>query len=129
MKTFFLFLSSLFFFTSCPKEKKKDNCVKYETATVAEVTAPEVGKVNEQIEISIKFNINNGCGKFYELKETDKGNKKQIAVIVKYEGCICTQIAGIETLKYKFTPLSPGIYELKFISSNNSNITKTILIN
>jgi len=129
MKMFVLFLSSLFLFTSCPKEKKKDNCVKYETATIAEVTAPEVGKVNEQIEISIKFNINNGCGKFYELKETGKGNKKQIAVIVKYEGCICTQIAGIETVKYAFTPTAPGIYELNFISSNNSIITKTIQIN
>jgi len=129
MKIFILFLSSIFLFTSCPNEKKKDNCVKYETATIAEVTVPDVGKVNEQIEISIKFNIDNGCGKFYKLKETGKENKKHIAVIVKYEGCICTQIAGIETLKYTFTPSSPGIYELKFISSNNSYITKTIQIN
>ena len=129
MKTFVLFLSSLFLFTSCPKEKKKDNCVKYETATIAEVTAPDAGSVNEQIEISIKFNVNNGCGKFYKLKETGTENKKQIAVIVKYEGCICTQIAGIETVKYTFTPTAPGIYEINFISSKNSIITKKIQIN
>jgi len=129
MKIFILFFSSLFLITSCPREKKNDNCVKYETATIAEVTAPEVGTVNQPIGISIKFNINNGCGKFYELKETGKGNKRQIAVIVKYEGCICTQIAGIETVKYTFTPTSAGTYKLKFITNNNTFITKTIQIN
>jgi len=115
---------------SCDNDEDINNeCIEYATGYVTSVNAPDIGIVNETINIEVNFGVYNGCGKFEKFIETKNGNVRIIEVETKYEGCICTQDASIRTTNYKFIANNVGEYELKFKSSQTEFITVLLTIN
>lgn len=113
---------------SCSKELD-DKCVSNNIEYVTSVISPSTGTVNENINIEVVFGIHNGCGNFGKFIESQNGNTKTIEVEARYEGCVCTQVAGTKSINYVFKTPTPGNYTLKFKSGPTEYITAILSIN
>ena len=125
-----LFIASLFLLLSCNNDddSSDDNCITFQRAFISEVNAPTTGTLNQPIDIEVIFQVNDGCGGFNKIIETDNGNSKIIEVDAKYEGCFCTLAIETITHDYTFTPTNTGVYLLEFKSPNAEFITVEIEI-
>ncbi|MDC9721210.1 MAG: hypothetical protein PSN34_00370 [Urechidicola sp.] len=130
MKTkFILILSFLFLILISCSEKENEECIDNSIALITSVNAPSVGVVNEIINIEVKFQVRNGCGKFGRFIETGNINVKTIEVEAEYIGCFCTHDLPTRHVNYEFIPTSVGNYELIFKSSETNSIVINISIN
>lgn len=127
MKIKILLFFFVFTFISCSDDDPEE-CIDYRPENVKEVIAESTGRVNEPVEIEVKFGVYNGCGKFDQFIESGSEQSRIIEVQAKYEGCICTQDAPIITAVYVFTPSTTGMYELKFKSAESDYITVNITV-
>lgn len=114
--------------SSCGKTHKANNCISFTKAPVINVEGQNTGLVNQNIPLTISFNIINGCGQFVNLEQTSNGNTNTISVITKYEGCICTQVFITTQTIYNFIATQPGIYYIKFLQAENTYLTHSIVI-
>ena len=102
----------------------------YVTEYVIAVNSPTTGMVNETSNIEVLFRISgSSCYKSAEFIETSNGNSRNIEIVAKYEGDVCTFDAPIETITYQFITNNVGDYELKFKSSPTESITINLTIN
>lgn len=102
----------------------------YVTEYVIAVNSPTTGMVNETSNIEVLFRISgSSCYKSAEFIETSNGNSRNIEIVAKYEGDVCTFDAPIETITYQFITNNVGDYELKFKSSRTEFITINLTIN
>lgn len=124
-KLFLFFLLAVL--VSCLDDDSEE-CIEYRPENVTEVNSPSTGKINESIEIEVKFAVYNGCGKFEKFIESGSEQSKTIEVQAKYEGCICTDNIPIITAIFEFTPSTIGEYELKFKSGETDYITANIAV-
>jgi len=113
-------------FGNCKTDENK--CISIQQANITSTFTPAEGLKNTIIPIPVNFGIASGCGQFYSIDESTNGNIRTIKVNVKYEGCVCTAIAGTLETKYNFTASNAGIYYLKFMENSNSFHTDTIVI-
>ena len=113
---------------SCKKNKENSNCLSYTNAAVTNIAGPNAALVNQEIVLAISFQCTNGCGQFGSFEENSVGNIIQVTVKAKYEGCICTQDLPIRTSQYKFKKSQPGSFELRFLQSNNSYLSHTVVV-
>lgn len=127
MKTKALLFFLLVSLISCSDDDSEE-CIGYRPENVKDVNAPYSGKVNEPLEIEVKFSVYNGCGNFEKFIESGREQSRVIEVQAKYEGCICTQDIPTIIAGYKFTPSTPGDYELKFKSGETDYITVNIAV-
>ena len=118
---------ALLVLTGCTKHQ--GNCISFVKAPVTRVDGPNTGFVNQDIDLTVSFVCNNGCGQFGNFEITSSGTTISIAVIAKYEGCICTQVILTRQVQYRFRQSVPGTYTLKFYLPDNSYLTHTITIN
>lgn len=103
-------------------------CLSLKHASVISAVVPANGNVNQTIPIDISFEINNGCGSFGNITETNSGNTKTITVNAKYEGCFCTQNMGVVQKTYNFIAATTGLHTIKFIQPNGEFLTYSINI-
>ena len=100
---------------SCSKNDEIKQCINFVTTGL------------ETVELIPTADMS-GCGKFDKFEETINGNTRIIKVIIKYEGCICTQDFFTQSANYVFTTSIPGTYILKFQKTDGSFITETVVI-
>ncbi len=124
LKYNFLVAVLVFAFLSCSEDTAGD-CLRIESEQVIAVDAPETGKVNEQVQMQVSFNVRNGCGNFEKFAESGSDLSRTVEAIARYEGCVCAQYIKNITVNYTFTPQAPGDYEFKFVSGEN----ETIMVN
>ena len=103
-------------------------CISYEHANVSFAQVPDTGSVNQSIPIPITFTIINGCGMFGNITETNVGTTKTIKLNSKYEGCVCTQIAGEIQTTYNFVATTSGLHTIKFLQPSGEFLVYTINI-
>ena len=113
---------------SCKKNKENSNCLSYTNAAVTNIAGPNTALVNQEIVLAISFQCTNGCGQFGSFEETTTGNIIQVTVRAKYEGCVCTQDIPTRTTQYKFKKSQSGSFELRFLQTNNSYLSHTIVV-
>lgn len=109
-------------------ETFEDFCISYQHANVPFAEVPNTGSVNQIIPIPITFTITNGCGMFGNIMETNVGTTKTIKLNSKYEGCVCTQIAGEVQTIYNFVATTTGLHTIKFLQPSGEFLVYTILI-
>jgi hypothetical protein len=127
MKAKILLFFILAILVSCSDDDSEE-CIGYRPENVTEVNSPTSGRINESIEIEVKFPVYNGCGNFEKFIESGSEQSKIIEVQAKYEGCICTDNIPIITAIYEFIPSTIGEYELKFKSGESDYITVNIAV-
>jgi len=115
-------------FSACHKTQVNP-CLVYMTAQVTKVTGANSVSVNQEIDLTVFYYMNNGCGQFQGLEATSAGNTTIIDLNAKYEGCACTDVLlGGQTI-YKFRAANPGLYYLKFLQPDKTYFTDTITVN
>ena len=100
----------------------------YAKAPVTKIEGATTASVNQEINLTISFTCFNGCGQFGNVEETISGNTTTIIVNAKYTGCICTQDVPTRTTLYKFKKVQVGTYQLKFLQTENTYLTHTIIV-
>lgn len=110
---------------SCSKD---EYCLTYEQAFITEVNGDTSGQVNKEVNFQISFRGSSSCAYFGFFEEYISENTITIVVNAKYVGCNCFTNAPIITTNYSFIPTQPGIYYLRFLNSENSFITQTLVV-
>ena len=124
-----LFFSLIITLLSCNK-KNEDNstCLSFTKAPVTKIEGANSALVNQEVILTVSFGCFNGCGRFGNFDEVITGNATTITVNAKYEGCICTQDIPIRQTTYKFKKSQTGTFDLKFLQTENTYFTHTIIV-
>ncbi|MDR7212127.1 hypothetical protein [Flavobacterium piscis] len=123
-----LFLATAFI--SCDNDDDKATTKPViKVAFATEVKGPEKGKVNEDVNIEVSYNLENPCGKFDKFTETTIGTEKGFQILTKYESEVCIlMVPELQTAIYKFKSAEKGTFNIKFKKSETEFITKTVII-
>ena len=116
------------FFSGCDK-KSGDKCLLYTTAQVRKVEGSNTTLINQEIDLTVSYYLNNSCGQFEGLEATSTGNSTTISLKAKYEGCACADVLLGGQIIYKFKAEQVGIYYLKFLQPTKTYFTDTITVN
>jgi hypothetical protein len=111
-----------------PLPPQTNNCLTFREASVVSVTGPSQVSVNQEVAISVNFGVISGCGKFERFEESNPESDRNITVIARYEGCLCTLNAPVLKTTYQFKSATPGVYLLHFKKSNTQVITHQITV-
>lgn len=103
-------------------------CISYNHAFVVSTIVPTTAIVNIPIQIPITFSINNGCGSFGNITETNIANAKTLTVNAKYTGCVCTQVMGEVQTTYNFTPTTTGNQIIKIAQPDGTFMNYNIIV-
>jgi len=114
---------------ACSLESDNQNtCYSSGYAFTNAVAGPDTTAVNRPITINVSFKLENSCGTFNRLVESN-GYPKDIIPYVEYSGCNCTATATTLTKPYTFTAPSAGTYVLRFQKdATPAYITKTVVV-
>ena len=126
-KVFFLF-SLIITLLGCNKKNDDSTCLSFTKAPVTKIEGANSALVNQEIILIVSFGCYSGCGQFGNFNEVISGNTTTISVNAKYEGCICTQDAPIRQTTYKFKKSQTGTFDLKFLQTENTYLTHTIIV-
>jgi hypothetical protein len=97
---------------------------------IVETDLPETGNIGEEIIITVKHGVYNGCGYYSSQKTIKDGNTLFVTFYAKYGESVCPMNAPILETPYKFTPNTSGTYTFKFNRGEVDNdLTQTIIIN
>ncbi|MBS3921993.1 MAG: hypothetical protein KGZ37_02445 [Nitrosarchaeum sp.] len=124
----FLYFSIIITLLGCNKKNEDKACLSFTKAPVTKVEGANTALVNQEIILTVSFGCYNGCGQFGNFDEASTGNTTTITVNAKYEGCICTQDAPIRQTMYKFKKSQTGTFNLKFLQTENTYLTHTIIV-
>lgn len=128
LKTIFILLISLIFLESC-SDDDEENCIDFEeVANVTAVEAPETATVNEPVDVSVDFSVDNSCGEFANFDESLSGTTRTIEVEAVYEGCACAEVITPREVTYTFIPEQAGEHTLRFRSGTDEFIEETIMV-
>lgn len=103
-----------------------DPCINFSHATVLTTTVPTTGIVNNVVEIPLTFLVNNGCGGFGNIIQTNVGNTKTLSINAKYSGCICTLAMNAIKTTFNFIPTIVGLQIIKIAQPDGSFLTYNI---
>lgn len=132
MKLKFILLAIVAFLAlqcSTTKDTENQDCESTAEAVVIDVKGQTETEVNKDLILEVFFPVTNGCGLFNKFIETIDGNTITVSVEANYKGCICTMDIPIRIASDTFTPTEAGLYELRFKSSTDTFIEKTITVN
>ena len=119
-----LAILTVFMLSSC----NKDNCIEHKQSPVVFTNTPATAEKNKSIPINVSFQCYNGCGQFDAFEESVLGDTLKIKVIAKHEGCVCTENLPLREAVYSFQRAESGTYFLKFLKTDNTYLTDTIVV-
>ncbi len=114
--------------TNCDKKKNTSDCLSYQVAPITNINGPSTGTVNQDINFILSFGIFNGCGQFGNIEHNSNADTTTIKVNAKYQGCVCTQIAGTLQTTYTFRSTQPGTYYFKFLQADANYLLDTLIV-
>lgn len=114
--------------SGCKKQQGNEKCLSYTKAPVTGINGPNTATVNQEINLTVAFTCFNGCGQFGNFEDITTGNTSLITVNAKYEGCICTQDVPTRKFTFKFKRSQPGNYDLKFLQTENTYLSHTVVV-
>ena len=114
---------------ACSLDNNNENtCYSSGYAFTTSVAGPDSTVVNKPITINFSFKLDNSCGSFNRVAETNSF-PKDIYPIVEYSGCNCSTATTTLTKPYVFTAATAGSYVLRFQKdATPAYITKTIVV-
>ncbi len=103
-------------------------CSSLNHAMIQSVMVPETAIVNQNITITAYITVNNSCGLFGYMSETNIDNVKTLKIFARYNGCNCDQSPNIVYTNYNFTPTSTGEQIIKIEQPDGTFLTHSITI-
>ena len=106
----------------------KDVIIPESLSPIVETDLPETGTVGQEIIITVKHGVYNGCGYYSSQKTIQNGNTQAVTFYAKYRTGVCSMNVPILETPYKFTPKITGTYTFKFNRGAEAELIQTILI-
>lgn len=103
-------------------------CVFLYQTYIESANVPINGTVNQPLIIPISFIINNDCGRFGYIGETNSGNTKTLKVFARYVGCDCNENIDNIYINYNFTPTFVGEQIIRIEQPDGTYLTYSISI-
>jgi len=126
---FYLLIVSIFYtVVSCTNTKNENDCISFQTASIISADGPDTGLINQNATFSLSYGINNGCGNFNSFEQSTNGDTTLVKVKTKYQGCVCTQMAGVLTTPFTFNATITGTYYFKFYQNEQTYLLDSIRI-
>ncbi len=125
LSLFMLFALGLTTFMSCDDT---DDCNRIEAAAVVASEMVDTTTVNEVVDITVAFDVINGCGDYGGSTLELIGNTVTIEVDASYVGCICTQAIERREQTLNFRPTSTGTYFFEFIQEDAVTHRDTLVV-
>jgi len=110
------------------KHDDSSTCLSFSKAPVTKIEGANSAFVNQEVILTVSFGCNNGCGQFESFDEEITDIATTITVNAKYEGCICTQDIPIRQTTYQFKKSQTGTFNLRFLQTENTYLTHTIIV-
>lgn len=110
---------------SCDEEVK----IPESLSPIVETDLPATGNVGQEIIVTVKHGVYNGCGYYSSQKTEQSGNTFFVTFYAKYRDGVCPMNAPILETPYKFKPNIGGTYTFKFNRGEEDSLTQTIIIN
>lgn len=124
-----LFLASTLLSCNNDDNDESVNRPSQKIAFATEVSGPEKGNVNTEINVEVTFTPDNACGIFNKFEETTIGTEKGLQILVDYPTEICITVVPEPVKKiYKFKSAVKGSFDLKFRKSDTEFIKKTVVV-
>lgn len=115
------------FLTGCLGKIDPPVCISTFEAPVSLVTGSNSTTVNNAVNLNVNFPISNGCGTFSNFDQVVIADTTFVRVLVKYDGCTCTQVVTASTATYSFSKATAGQYYIKF-KGDTSFVTKVVTV-
>jgi len=126
-KLVMIFFMIAFIFISCDNNDAATSDQDTFFAGVNSVTEIPVD-FNADAMFKLDFYVNNGCGQFDSFDEIVEGNTRIIKVLTKYEGEFCTMDIPLREIIYTFNASIAGTYTLKFLKTDGTYFTETVVV-
>lgn len=131
MKRFFLSLTLVFLFVSCFTDDDTNN-FKLETLPIKEAIVPDSFNFGSQHEITIKYDLPDGCHSFYDLFYQYQDTTRVVAVnSLVHQDLNCTEALIEEEYTFIVNVVQHEDYIFKFwkgTDSNDENIFEEIIV-
>ena len=97
-------------------------------AFISAATGSTAGAVNQELTLTVAYNVENKPGVFTKFSETASENTKVTEVETSLDGADCGTTAVTKTTTYKFKSSAARTYNLEFKKSAAEFITQTIVV-
>jgi hypothetical protein len=116
----------LVLFVSCKKNSSETSVQWNMNRVVGDTTC----KIDQTIFLTVYYPTTSSCDIFDRFESTTQDHYFSFKAFGHTETSkFCSQIAIEKSVEVKFTPVSAGSYELRFINKDNSYISHTITVN
>jgi hypothetical protein len=103
---------SLFCFFSC---LKKEICVDKKEGIIDSLYVPKENKFGEEVPIYVRYEIENGCGDFYDYRSSGINRHFDLYVTLQYRGCECAELFQYGSRIISFSPFGTGEFYLSYL--------------
>ena len=116
----------LILFVSC-KKSSSDTSVQW---NMSRVVGDTTCKIDQTIFLTVDYPTSSSCDIFDRFENTTQDHYFSFKAFGHTETSkFCTEAAIEKSVEVKFTPVSAGSYELRFINKDDSYISHTITVN
>jgi len=122
----FLFFGLIQVLVSCNRDA--DNCNSTKIGWIDSAFFPKSVMANEEFTISAYVFAESGCAKGSTGSYSISEDEISVEMMVKYEGCQCTAIAGSVKSELLVKVEKPGKYLVKFRRPENQFFTDTLWV-
>lgn len=109
-------------------KKKTTECVSYEQTAVSLIQGPETGQINQEIQLTVISSGYNGCAQSGKFQEDIDESIRTIKLLLRYEGCYCTQAFIEVATLYTFKTSQQGVYTLRFLGADDQYVEHVITV-
>jgi maltose-binding protein MalE len=118
--------------TSCSSDSNTpedtSNNETFKSTFAVSVSGPATGKVNEELSYEISFTVENGCGEFNKLVDTEIHKESGYQVEVKYPATCIRPEPGVIRTTYKTSWPAAGTYYVRIAKSEDEFVTTKVVI-
>lgn len=113
-KGIFIFGAAITLITQIGCDKIDTACDQIKPTSALVDSLPDSISVGQPYTINVNYVLENSCGSFDKFETTNTGDKLQVQLITKYEGCNCDQSFSEEVAQFNLTLEYPGNYSIEF---------------
>jgi chitodextrinase len=96
---------------------------------IVSVIGPKTATLAQPAVFVLGYTLGTDCATFANLTTVPNGNITQVGITASVNGCACNATTTVSQTSYQFQPTKAGTYYIQFLTTNNSFITDTVVVN
>jgi hypothetical protein len=96
---------------------------------IVKIIGPKTATLAQPAVFTLSYTLGNDCTKLTNVEAVPSGNTTQVGLAATSTGCACNATTNVSQTSYQFQPTKAGTYYIQFLTTNNSFITDTVVVN